>query len=101
MAKFVFEFDSETKQLVVTADGTPLDNVRDVMFYGNNYDGLKKWQMCVMQSQKNEDGTRTIIQTTAATAENLQEVEATQAGNAQAGASESPAAILARLFAKN
>ncbi len=97
MAKFTFEYDSETKELVVMANGGAMQNVRDVMFYGNSYEGgSKKWEMGIIQYSKNADGTRTVTKTMAATAENLQEAEA-----AQASAPETPAAILSRIFAKS
>lgn len=68
MSKVIFEYDTVTKQLTATMDGTTIDNISDVCFYkrwSENKDEVK-YSMGIGQSVRNDNGTATWTQTSAA-----------------------------------
>jgi hypothetical protein len=63
MANFVFNYDSVSKKLTVSKDGSELTDVRDIMFYNQGGD---RFEMGICQRTKNDaDGTVTYVQTMA------------------------------------
>lgn len=63
MSKVSIEFDTETKELTVSMDGSSIEHVRDICFY-KNYDE-KGFAMGIAQVKKNDNGTKTWTQTSA------------------------------------
>lgn len=67
MSKVNIEFDTETKLLTVSMDGAVIENVRDICFYNEGYydQPSEKFSMGIAQVKKNDNGTRTWINTSA------------------------------------
>lgn len=61
MSKIVVEYDTVDKTLSVTMDGKPIEDLTDVSFYVDSYDGSAH---CHVHSMKRDKETDTVVHTT-------------------------------------
>lgn len=65
MSKINVEFDTSTKEMVVTIDGKAVENIYSVSAYRDSYDGESKSCICLCTTEKSGEGYRTQTQISA------------------------------------